>query len=255
MKVIGVDPAPKKAATIFDGKDWATIGAEDLPHRIDQYSRECDDVLVCWDAPLTTGKLNSPGCFYSRQIERFFCQKGPWKAPKGISVLAYAGCPHWAVSRASLGLPRMGRFDSSDLPFILRANGGPPKTGGRYIVEVHPAVAIWLWCQAGDSSAVEWRYKGDISAVRRLWTLLQHVPGESSPDREPANDDELDAYVAWLLGHKWLTNSGVTLLGNEDAGSFLVPAIDELIQAFAGSVATWTSLGGQTRPHRATIVE
>ena len=193
--------------------------------------------LICWDAPLTPGAVGGDRCYYERPIEQFF-RTQDWSVPDGISVRAYAGCPHWAVSRASVGLPRVGRFDSTDLPFTLCAQGNPPGNGGNYIVEVHPAVALWLWCRESSDCLEPWMYKKDKAIRERLWHVMKAKLSEFELDRPPKDDDEFDAYVAYLLGKKWLENSGVTLLGNAATGSFLVPDVLGLSRAFAESPAT-----------------
>ena len=48
----------------------------------------------------------------------------------------------------------------------------------------------------------------------------------------PTNDDELDAIVSWLLADRWISGSGIVLLGNQKTGCFLVPKIDSLLVAF-----------------------
>ena len=34
MRVVGIDPAPKKGGTIYDGQDWETVAAHKLPARM-----------------------------------------------------------------------------------------------------------------------------------------------------------------------------------------------------------------------------
>jgi predicted RNase H-like nuclease len=63
---------------------------------------------------------------------------------------------------------------------------------------------------------------------------MECVLGEFKPARAPKNDDEFDAYVAYLLGNKWLKRDSVVLLGTEKTGSFLVPCINGLEKAFKG---------------------
>lgn len=227
MKVIGIDPAPKKETTIYNAEGWLTVEAHKLPDYVAKIAESDGGHLVCWDAPLTSGKAGMDGCYYNRPIERFLRKL----VPEGISVLAYAGCPHWAVTRAAVGLPRVGRFDCTDLPFTLCAEGRAPENNGNLIVEVHPAVAIWFWCL--ESGQTKWKYKTDHEVREHLWHTMAGALGEFKPNRDPKDDDEFDAYVAYLLGSMWLANSGVILLGRADTGSFLVPAVDGFAQAFA----------------------
>lgn len=63
-------------------------------------------------------------------------------------------------------MPRVGRFDALDesLPFALLA--GQQRPGhGRCVVEVHPAVALWLWCREARDAAASWLYKRDRSVI------------------------------------------------------------------------------------------
>lgn len=252
MNVIGIDPAPAKKATIHGadcagvrmGQDAWRCNAHRLPDLVRELSVRDGDLLLCWDAPLTAGEPGQNDCYYSRPIERFF-QKGDWKTPDGISVRGYAGCPHWAVSQAALGLPRVGDFGpSGNLPFQLIAHDDPPRpTPGKKrkcVVEVHPAVAIWLWC-VGEKEAPgrkdSWKYKGmgkpQMRMRGRLWRTLKRRL-KLKTDFSPKDDDELDAFVAHLLGTMWLEGKGVVLLGDERTGSFLVPENVELLDGFKG---------------------
>ena len=44
-----------------------------------------------------------------------------------------------------------------------------------------------------------------------------------------ADDDELDAWIAWYLARCWFNNSGAMLVGNARHGSFLLP-LDEVLR-------------------------
>jgi predicted RNase H-like nuclease len=123
------------------------------------------------------------------------------------------------------------------------------------VVEVHPAVAIWLWYIGAGRRPAEWSYKnikveknsenesktdfqerskhireGRVlahwNAVCEIANLPKHLP-------TPTNDDELDAIIAWLLADRWMSGTGVVLLGNQKTGCFLVPKIDGLLEAFS----------------------
>jgi predicted RNase H-like nuclease len=241
MRVVGIDPAPVKGLAVFDGEDRRVPVAE-----AGAFFRELaaeDDVLVCWDAPLTgppetalaeDERGGSP--FYERPIERFFSRKhSAFCTPKGVSVQAYAGCPHWALSRHLLGLPRVGPWDRplDALPFRLAGSETDRPERGRWVVEVHPAVAAWLWCRdgwAGDG----WRYKTNRAVREALWTgLAGALPEHLGALGAPANDDQLDARVAWALGRAWLAGRpSVVLLGDLDRGTFLLPNVPDLEASF-----------------------
>jgi Protein of unknown function (DUF429) len=209
--------------------------------------REKEHVLVCWDSPLTgppisvvAGGESTGTTFSKRPIESFFSRSATrFKTPKGISVRSYSGCPHWALSRSLLGLPQVGPFDShiDSLP-LARVNSDKPPSTGRHVVEVHPAVALWLWTrkERGEGSEISWDYKKSPDVMTEIWQVLGGVTHVSHLLRslpKPNSDDELDAIVAYLLGRAWLDECGaVVRLGNENLGSFLLPKVEGLEHAW-----------------------
>jgi len=97
---------------------------------------------------------------------------------------------------------------------------------------------LWLWCRNNHVRNASWKYKEDESVRKALWSQLLKVPAisEALPSRShsvPNTDDELDARVAFLLGHLWLdANETVVLLGDQDVGAFLLPKSQGVIEAF-----------------------
>jgi predicted RNase H-like nuclease len=109
-------------------------------------------------------------------------------------------------------------------------------------VEVHPALALWLWCRQGKAiKPQQWPYKKKafIRNGKRLWDFLRErlkaAKLDSIPnDLHPENDGQLDAFIAWALGTLWLQNPGeVFLLGTCGLGCMLVPNVDDLQQRLA----------------------
>ena len=260
MNVSGIDPAPKRGLQVFDGAD-RQIELEDAAAFLAGLARD-DDHLVCWDAPLTgppswvvDGAAAEGSAFCQRPLESFFGRASAgFKTPPGISVQGYAGCPHWALTRSLLGLPRVGRFDAKaeSLPFRPMTSDSQRPERGRCIVEVHPAVALWLWCRDERGVAASWLYhrskvrKVDREKVLRgLWESLLKVracAGVFPPTlRDPGTDDELDARVAYALGRLWLDDPAkVSFLGDADTGGFLlprVPGMEERFRSFVESLA------------------
>lgn len=242
MKVIGIDPAPTKGLSVFDGS-YRHIPLRESRAFIEEICHE-SNVLLCWDSPLTGPPLSainggeaSGSAFSKRPIEKFFSQiKTGFKTPPGISVLGYSGCPHWALSRSLIGLPRTGPYDSEALPFFLTTSQATRPTRGRVVVEVHPALALWLWCSDRGHSG-PWDYKKDAKLRDNLWAMLMGIPHFSeslgSSCLTPGSDDEMDAQIAFVLGRLWLTEpSRVTLLGDEEHGTFLLPNVKNLEAAF-----------------------
>lgn len=235
MRIVSIDPAPAKKTTLYDG-EFRELAPLEL---VDEVSRASTsgNCLICWDAPLTGPRdAQRPGTsekdFSQRTIERFFTQKANgYRVPPGVSVLPYAGCPHWAVSRAALGLPRVGPWDlpESELPLTPIFEGTAPTERGAYVVEIHPAVALWLWFR--DLGIDSWKYKREPAALSACCNaFLSAYPGVA---REPRSDDELDALVGYTLAKNWVEGDGsVVLLGSREWGSFLVPNVDGIVQKF-----------------------
>lgn len=260
MRVIGIDPAPTKGVSVFDGAD-CQIRLEDSAAFVGQLSGD-DDCLICWDAPLTgppssvlAGAAASGAAFSQRPIESFFSRAATgFKTPQGISVQGYSGCPHWALTRSLLGLPRVGKFDApvASLPFLPLMRDEQRPARGRCVVEVHPAVALWLWCRDARDETASWQYKKDRALLLRLWELLLHLPAVAAVlstvrATAPSCDDQLDARVAYALGRLWLDNpASVVLLGDADSGTFLVPRVSGVEEAFRSFVETASNDNAET---------
>jgi hypothetical protein len=229
---------------VFDGRD-RHIPLQESRSFIDALKTD-PDLLVCWDSPLTGPPCSVIGggeadgsAFSQRPIESFFsrAQTG-FKTPSGISVRLYSGCPHWALSRSLIGLPRTGPFDEETLPFRLVSDESQRPFRGRCIVEVHPALALWLWCRDDREADASWEYKKDASVLEDLWHLLLQAPFVSKVLSNtctvaPSSDDELDARLAYALGCLWLNEPpSVVLLGDLDNGTFLLPRVGCLEETF-----------------------
>lgn len=251
-RVIAIDPAPAKPSTVFDGACYLRMSAPELRDYLDRIASKGPGTLVCWDAPLT-GPADSlrPGSnsydFTKRRIERFFStQSSGFKTPKGISVLGYGACTHWTITRSLLGLPRIGPFDvpESQLPFALMTEPGRWDQRRPCVVEIHPALAAWLWCRADRKAGASWEYKGRKKTAherRRIWLEMWDIIlrrtefSEGSP--RPETDDEFDAAVGYILGAMISQDNAdrrrrCTILGNAHDGAFLVPSTPELVTAW-----------------------
>jgi Protein of unknown function (DUF429) len=224
--VIGIDPKPSRGGWVFrsSGLPADLLTTPCLATYLHE-TLQGVPTLICWDSPLTgspnpAATLGLKGEFTKRCIERFFTTQGIFRVPSGISVQGFSGCQHWAISRHLIGLPRVGRFDRgwNELPFrLLTADGDRPHANaGSFIVEVHPALALWLWCRfvGGEEHRGQWNYKEDPQVRMDLWTRLCILINQFSPHMvkalaapgPPQNDDDLDARLAWLLGKMWLNN-------------------------------------------------
>ena len=244
VRVIGIDPAPSKESTIFDGNKFYQKGPEDIEKFLTSLLEKKPPSLICWDAPLSAHIAfdnENISSFYQRKIEYFFNRKSGRKLPDGISVRGYAGCPHWAITKYMVGLPVISKWEPSNLPFELiveEDNNSGNTLNGHHIVEVHPAVAIWCYCQR-YSRRKKWNYKKDKRTLKEILDILKknEVIHEKiiheiiSEDK--LQDDRLDAYIAWKLGEEWISNKNkVRILGNHKTGSFLLPYEKRLFDKF-----------------------
>jgi len=246
IKVIGIDPAPSKKSTIFDGENFCEKNYNELIEYLDFIKKEHKKVLICWDAPLSFS-LSSSSPFTKRDIEKFFSQKKWCKTPTGISVLGYAGCPHWAISQYILGYPKISNFEKCfEPPFKLVFEN---EITTHSVTEVHPAVAIWLWCKndiddfrykKGKQTVSEWdNVFGEILEILvNKGILNEDIYNKIEKLAKAKKDDYLDAYVAWKLGSDWINkktepeNKYIKILGDNKTGSFLLPYNKELFEKF-----------------------
>ena len=265
VSVISIDPAPSKTSTVCKGTafDDGTYFCEMKPGRLRNLlnSEEVGpNTLICWDAPLT-GPQNPEKAgvqakdFSQRCIDSFFARKETkFNTPKGISVLPYSGCPHWAITRSLLGLPRTGPYDAhhADVPFHLLPGEDQKGDSRPSVVEIHPAVAAWLWCK-DESDAPNhkgnWLYKPKKNRGIREWmwrVIRRRTRVATCPDPLNGDDDDFDAAVGYRLGVLYLedrpkpiSRRRVILLGDRATGSFLVPNVDGLRESWDSFVAKW----------------
>ncbi|WHZ06841.1 MAG: hypothetical protein OJF59_000594 [Cytophagales bacterium] len=224
--IIGIDPAPAKGSTIFDGiKCYPSMNPDEVIKFIEELE---PPVLICWDAPLTGPGELKDGMFTDRPIEKYFRRMLRQEPDKqkvgGISVQGYAGCTHWTVSKYIFGLPRISRLeiDEENLPFKLATSRDSIK---KHIIEVHPAMAIYLWLENVPV------YKRKPNVAKDLFGQLKDK-GIFAPTMpfEIKDDDQLDALVAYSLGRRWIDNAGVSLIGDKKNGQLLLPDSQKISQ-------------------------
>lgn len=252
-KVIGIDPAPSKTCVICRDQGDGPRFEYKLPHELPAYIEDCrkgGPILICWDAPLTGPSDEThprQGDFSKRAVETFFMTKTHKKRwlPKGVSMLPYCECPHWTITRHTLGLPRLGRYDKkSDFHLVHKPHD--LRSHRHCVAEVHPTLALLLWFKG---KVREWQYKNNQDTkkahtiTKRIATLMQtklnsefikgfRMPCARRPDKGHT-DDELDAFVAWYLGTLLVIDSpNVQFVGSQAHGSFLLPYSPGLLQSF-----------------------
>ena len=250
MRVIAVDPATGRASTMYDGREFRPVKPGEMRAELRRFKAP---VLLCWNAPLTgprslakAGEIK--GDFTRRPIETFFSREETgFPTPVGIAVLPYAQRPEWTISRCVLGLPRVGLWDRTFdcLPFHLlpeskqdHSGPGVSKQDRRRVVEIHPAVAAWLWCREELSSRKTWRYQGterDPGLRQEMWEIIVRQCDDELRRAmpEPQDDDQFDALVGYLLGVRWLRGDEVILLGDRRSGALLLPRVPGLEAAWA----------------------
>lgn len=241
MDVVAVDAAPGKASTVFDGGEFMELDARGLRGYLNRMRSRGPGTLVCWDAPLTgprdSDDAGVPGDFTQRLIESFFRDgKTGLKTPDGVSVRGYGGCPHWTITRSLLGLPRVGRYDVAydELPFDLLPSASSTGDTRPSVVEIHPGVAAWLWCRHARDGDASWAYKKDSSVLSELWEIIRCMANDLWQDGPtPANDDQFDAAVGYILGRAYVAEvevgiGRVSTLGDRRTGSFLLPDTPDL---------------------------
>lgn len=249
VSVISIDPAPSKTSTVCDGGSFSEKDSGELRVLLDRLAQAGPDTLICWDAPLTgprnperAGEMKKD--FSQRRIDSFFSRQDGFKTPKGISVLPYSGCPHWAITRSLLGLPRTGPYDAhyEGLPFHLLPGAGRRDESRPSVVETHPAVAAWLWCKDEKDAPEDqdgWLYKPKKNCEIRKWmwrVIRRKTRSVACPDPLGGDDDDFDAAVGYLLGALYLRDRDkpksrrkVILLGDRETGAFLVPNVYGLL--------------------------
>ena len=221
----------------------------------------CDEIdkpaLLCWDAPLTGPSFDQDGklkghkrMFSQRKIDSYFMSpKNGCNTPNGISTRPYSGCSHWTITRACTGYPRVGPYDAPEenLPFRLITKNTPPEEG-LSIVEVHPALALWIMAKSDSDLKVEesLRYKGNKGSKEmreKLFDSLINFAASSDKARpvisaieekgKVPDDGVLDALTAFVLGAMWTEKTEkVKLLGDYTTGTFLLPYDEEVFEGF-----------------------
>ena len=223
MKVLGIDPAPSKKSVVFDGEKFKEYNAFELKELL----AKTENTLICWDAPLAFDANTND--FYYRPIELFFKANNKKvneyqivnQLPKGISILPIAGCPHWLISQYVVGYPAINS-NNSKIPLIIKKED--LTLNKTQIVEVHPALAIWIKLKNKINSFLYKKNKTDLHNIINQLNIPKHI--------KIKNDDYLDAYIAWELGTLFINSPHeVMLLGNKN-GSILLPYDEELKNRF-----------------------
>jgi len=242
MRVLGIDPAPAKDSIIFDGKEFQHFSPKQLKEHIDRLSMQEGSLFIAWDAPLSAAIDKDNFSLTIRKIERFFNRNGRYAKklhiPEGISTLGFSSCPHWTLSQYLFGYPVINPHFCRNIEFelvmdneVLINNGV-----GHYITEIHPALSMWILLKDiidDPLFSTSWKYKGDssVNTKKRSHIIVEYLFSlEFVQDYidvavvSIATDDELDAFVCWLMGRALFENDlRARIYGDRSNGSFLLP--------------------------------
>ena len=237
--IVGIDPAPGKGSAVVeiqikDGKFslrlHGVLKAETLWEKLENWKDE-PSVLIAWDAPLTgPSDIEEPWEDYSltrRKIEALFAKKDDKQ--HGISVRGYGGCPHWTISQRMFGLPKLHPKHTGGAYNLIESNSQYNTLTGCFVVEVHPAIAIWQWLKQENIDNYDYKKDKNIrnqfcSYLFNLWKEKMNLDVASIFEEANKSDDILDALVAAVLAYAWVNYPNqVTLIGNVRTGAWLLP--------------------------------
>lgn len=275
IKIIGIDPAPGKGGVAFDGERFFNfIGGEVIPEIgggklrggegltlfvkfwLEWSRREGVPLLICWDAPLGRfwgGEKFPP--LTQRRIESFFRRKEGIKGflPEGLSTAPFSTLSHWTISQLAVGYPQF--FKPAQEEFQLIGENwrevwegwrGGGAVEGAWVVETHPAVAIWIWLLERGVKKGRFRYKkgGKGEEEERRENFRQIVEefveqkfkgiflGEGGKltakvpkvrkVSENQLEDFLEAYICYQVAEGWVKRGEGYWIGDR-YGGFLLP--------------------------------
>lgn len=114
----------------------------------------------------------------------------------------------------------------------------------KLVVEIHPAVAAWLWCRGKICPPEDdWTYKGgkgNDDLRQQMWEHIRNRTDDPLPRPKDKDGDEFDALVGYVLGTKWLRgDDDVVLLGDRGTGAMLLPRVEDLEKEWDSFRVRW----------------
>ncbi len=201
-----------------------------------------ESLFIVWDAPLSAAIDEENFSLSIRKIERFFNRNGrhakELQIPEGILTLGFSSCPHWTLSQYILGHPIINPHFCRNTEFELVMDNEILQKSrvGHSITEIHPALSMWILLKDiidDELFDASWKYKGDSSkeTKKRSHIIVEHLFALEfvqeyidTTSLRITTDDELDAFVCWLMGRALINNDPrVTIYGDRSNGSFLLP--------------------------------
>jgi hypothetical protein len=224
VTVVGVDPASSNGLTIWDGKEPSHVPAKGAAEWVASLTAKRQTTLICWDSPLSFDPKFGLSDRPVEKVLRAAVQKWVSEgliAEKAVSVLPFSGCSHWVISCDAVGLP-FSRACRTGFPLAPAKEN--VQTGGVWLLEAHPAVALAIWWLEGEGRSIPLpAYKKNKSACHLIAETLQFRELTSC---DSLNDDILDAYVAYRLGRMFITRESIWI-GDSQSGGFVLPTSAE----------------------------
>ncbi len=173
LEIIGIDPASSKGLVIWNGNSATRVSAREAPTWIKQLCERHRNLLICWDSPLSFDPAIS---LSDRPVEKVLrAQVKTWiddglieQEPrnKAVSVQPFSGCSHWVIACEALGQP-FATSGSTVIP--LARSSKSASSGGAWLIEAHPAVAMAVWWIEGERNTSAFPiYKKRHEALKRL---------------------------------------------------------------------------------------
>jgi predicted RNase H-like nuclease len=223
LQVVGIDPASSKGLVVWMDDSKSKVSARNASTWISQLCKVHRNLLICWDSPLSFNRATS---LSDRPVEKVLrTQVQKWiddglieqePRKKAVSVQPFSGCSHWVISCEALGQP----FGNSESRAIQVAPSCESiHSGGPWVVEAHPAVAMAVWWIERKETDPFPIYKKRPEACKRIAKTLGF---EELNALERIDDDTLDAYVAHRLATEFMSG-GCRWIGDHRNGGFILP--------------------------------
>lgn len=224
VHLVGIDPASSKGLMIWMNGVAIKQSALSAREWISRLCKEHRNVLICWDSPLAfnpaTSLSDRPVDKVLREQVRCWVEDGlieQGRTGKAVSVQPFCGCSHWVISCEAVGQP----FSSTQqAPISVAESRETVETGGAWLIESHPAVAMAIWWIQRSTNGPFPVYKGRPDACKRI---AEHLEFKQLAELDRVDDDTLDAYVAHRLAKQFMSGES-QWIGDHVNGGFVLPS-------------------------------
>ena len=225
ITVVGIDPASSKGLTIWMNDEAKKVPARTARQWISQLRADHQPLLICWDSPLS---FDSATSLSDRPVEKVLrAQVEQWvreglieksnSNKKAVSVQPFSGCSHWVISCEAIGQP-FSNCSNSSIPIANTPEA--VRTGGAWLIEAHPAVAMAVWWIMGKRKGAFPIYKQRPDVCKRI---AEELGFEALRTLDRVDDDILDAYVAHRLAKQFISGES-RWIGDSEIGGFILPS-------------------------------